>query len=85
MSITGRSSCNGDSGGPLIARELADDPWYQIGLVSFGTKNCGTDVPSVYTKVAAHISWIKSILKPWICIFQKIMEIQKLCLDTLKA
>ena len=62
--ITGRSSCNGDSGGPLIARELAGDPWYQIGLVSFGTKSCGTHVPSVYTKVAAHIPWIESKLKP---------------------
>ena len=50
-----KSSCNGDSGGPLIAREVADDPCYQIGLVSFGTRDCGTNIPPVYTKVAAHM------------------------------
>ena len=51
--VSGQDSCTGDSGGPLIFRELTDDPWYQIGIVSFSAGNkCGTKyLPGVYTKV----------------------------------
>ena len=66
--ISGKDSCNGDSGGPLIYREFADDPWYQIGLVSFGTSVCGGKggVPGVYTRVAEYMDWIESKLRPQI-------------------
>ena len=62
--ISGKDSCNGDSGGPLIYREYSDDPWHQIGLVSFGTKACGKGVPGVYTRVAEYMDWIESKLQP---------------------
>ena len=54
----GRDSCSGDSGGPIVSREFADDPWYQVGLVSYGTSKCGTGEPGVYTKIQGYINWI---------------------------
>merc|ERR1711971_800211 len=60
----GKDSCNGDSGGPLIYREYPDEPWHQIGLVSFGTSVCGGGVPGVYTRVAEYMDWIESKLRP---------------------
>ncbi|XP_053692140.1 CLIP domain-containing serine protease B15-like [Sabethes cyaneus] len=53
----GKDSCKGDSGGPLL--RLVGTVWYQVGVVSFGSKFCGTTgMPGVYTNVAKHIDWI---------------------------
>ena len=41
----GKDSCGGDSGGPLIQRARIGKPWFQVGVVSFGTKTCGIGVP----------------------------------------
>ena len=62
--FSGKDSCNGDSGGPLFAREITDDPWVQIGLVSYGTTTCGKGVPGVYTKVSYYMDWIDDHLEP---------------------
>lgn len=43
----GRDSCNGDSGGPLVSGGR------QIGLVSWGSTDCGGPLPAVYTHLAA--------------------------------
>ncbi|XP_011499751.1 PREDICTED: trypsin-like [Ceratosolen solmsi marchali] len=50
------SSCNGDSGGPLIANNQV------IGITSWGTVPCSGCTPSVYTKVSSYINWIKDII-----------------------
>ena len=64
MYLSDRDSCNADSGGPLVYREFTGDPWVQVGLVSFGNKNCGSKgFPGVYTKVAAFMDWIISKLE----------------------
>ena len=60
----GKDSCQGDSGGPLVYREFSTDPWYLVGLVSFGTKDCGNSVPGVYTRVAGYLDWIEQNLEP---------------------
>jgi len=60
----GKDSCNGDSGGPLFAREFSSEPWVQIGLVSFGTRNCARGVPGVYTRVTYYLPWIEKQLRP---------------------
>ena len=59
-------SCQGDSGGPLLLRDgnLADEPWYLIGIVSFGTSNCGIGAPAVYTKITNYLDWIEKNLRP---------------------
>ena len=42
-----RDTCNGDSGGALLARYLHRD--YIIGVVSFGPQKCGNGGPGYYT------------------------------------
>ena len=56
-----KDSCSGDSGGPLTYKKSTDQPFYQVGIVSFGPNICGEeDVPGVYTRVAAFTDWIAS-------------------------
>ena len=57
-----KDSCNGDSGGPLVTRVGPREPWYQIGIVSYGTFPCGQDLPGVYTKVSQYLDWINDHL-----------------------
>lgn len=57
-------SCKGDSGGPLVYKKGVDDPWYQVGIVSYGTKVCGIGLPGIYTRVSFYIPWIMENLKP---------------------
>ena len=60
----GRDSCNGDSGGPLVFQEFSSDPYYQVGIVSFGTKICGIGKPTIATRVTAFLEWIQANLEP---------------------
>ena len=63
-SISGQDSCTGDSGGPLVFREFSQDPWYQVGVVSFGYgEQCGSKFPGVYTKVGGYLDWIENNLE----------------------
>ena len=65
--FSGKDSCNGDSGGPLMVKEKEFGFFstvYQIGLVSSGTKYCGVGQPGIYTKVTSFLPWIKSKLQP---------------------
>ncbi|CAO1416410.1 unnamed protein product [Diamesa tonsa] len=64
---TGRDSCTGDSGGPLMRENLlSKDPhWYLVGLVSYGPIICGQlDFPGVYTRVDHYIDWIINKMEP---------------------
>ena len=61
---TGRDSCNGDSGGPLVTRASGTEtPWHQIGVVSFGTKECAKDEPGVYTRVVQFLDWMDCVMR----------------------
>lgn len=58
----GKDSCQGDSGGCLVAPE-SDGYWYQYGVVSWGY-GCGTaGVPGVYARVSSFTDWIKANMK----------------------
>ncbi|KAF2883691.1 hypothetical protein ILUMI_22474 [Ignelater luminosus] len=62
----GKDSCTGDSGGPLmhLHRTRDEENWYVIGLVSFGTAQCGREnSPAVYTRVPYFDEWILNTLK----------------------
>ena len=61
--FAGQDSCSGDSGGPLAYREFAGEPWYQVGLVSYGTSDCGIGKPGVYTKISGYLDWIDKNLE----------------------
>jgi secreted trypsin-like serine protease len=59
-----RTSCNGDSGGPLLVRQ-PDGSWLQVGIVSWGrepanaqTRCAHENLYSVYTRVSNYFDWI---------------------------
>uniref|UniRef100_A0A1I8QB24 Peptidase S1 domain-containing protein n=1 Tax=Stomoxys calcitrans TaxID=35570 RepID=A0A1I8QB24_STOCA len=52
----GRDTCQYDSGGALYAR---GERLFAVGIVSYGFA-CATDQPSVNTRVASHLKWIRS-------------------------
>ena len=56
----GKDACRGDSGGGVFFQGSQEAPWYVIGIVSFGDKNCGYGRPGVYTNITALIPWIKT-------------------------
>ena len=56
----GRSTCFGDSGGPLQCMS-SDGRWKLVGLTSF-SKGCARPrKPSVFTRVASLVKWINNI------------------------
>ncbi|XP_069700742.1 brachyurin-like [Periplaneta americana] len=56
----GQSTCNGDSGGPLIYGE-SDGLYTQVGIVSFGSSyGCEQGYPAVFTRVTSYLQWIES-------------------------
>jgi len=69
----GKDSCKGDSGGPIVinyvvpsTRSLDIDRessvWMQVGVISFGTNQCATGMPSGNTRLSKYINWIKENL-----------------------
>ncbi|NWW73524.1 CTRL protease, partial [Climacteris rufus] len=56
----GASSCQGDSGGPLVYH--TGNGWTLIGIVSWGTANCNTRTPAMYTRVSLFRNWIDTIV-----------------------
>ena len=65
--IKGKDSCGGDSGGPASyykGNVTDSEPWFQIGIVSHGPKQCGTHgVPGVYIRIDRFTDWIQQKLE----------------------
>ena len=64
----GKDSCRGDSGGGVFMRKGGQKaqvkgknipPWYLVGIVSFGSRDCGNGSAGIYTRVSEYIDWIK--------------------------
>lgn len=56
----GRSTCRGDSGGPII---LTNGTPTVVGIVSWGKKRCSGDgQPGVYTRVESYLPWIRQAM-----------------------
>uniref|UniRef100_A0A8C5X4Z4 Chymotrypsin like n=1 Tax=Malurus cyaneus samueli TaxID=2593467 RepID=A0A8C5X4Z4_9PASS len=53
-------SLQGDSGGPLVYR--TGNGWTLIGIVSWGTSNCNTRTPAMYTRVSQFRNWIDAVV-----------------------
>ena len=45
-------TCNGDSGGPLLAQR-ADGTWIEIGITNSGAADCSTGVPNFFARADA--------------------------------
>uniref|UniRef100_A0A3Q2PK44 Chymotrypsin-like elastase family member 3B n=1 Tax=Fundulus heteroclitus TaxID=8078 RepID=A0A3Q2PK44_FUNHE len=58
-----KSACHGDSGGPLNCKGR-DNRWYVEGVTSFvDGRGCNTPKrPTVFTRVASFIPWIKTFM-----------------------
>ena len=48
----------------MVFREFSADPYYQVGIVSYGTRICGIGKPTIATRVTAFLVWIHSNLEP---------------------
>ncbi|XP_017060674.1 melanization protease 1 isoform X2 [Drosophila ficusphila] len=66
LCVTGISgveeSCDGDSGGPLMA--IHRGATYAVGITSYGPPCNQTKWPGVYTKISRYLNWIQANLKP---------------------
>jgi len=64
MEEGGVSGCMGDSGGPLTWKDPSTSRTKLVGVVSFGSQNCGIpNAPSVFGKVTAVLPWIQKTTK----------------------
>jgi len=59
----GRDSCEGDSGGALVASAGGGAP-RQIGIVSSGIGCAAPSYPGLYTRVAPYAGWVRSVIAP---------------------
>lgn len=59
----GRSTCFGDSGGPLSCFQEATYRFVLIGATSYGASSDCTSKPSVYTRVPQYMKWISATLR----------------------
>ncbi|XP_022792362.1 chymotrypsinogen B-like [Stylophora pistillata] len=57
---TGTSTCEGDSGGPLICQD--NGYWVLQGITSFGAPSCSPHESSVYTRVNSFVNWIQATI-----------------------
>jgi secreted trypsin-like serine protease len=55
-------TCNGDSGGPLLARR-ADGTWVEIGITNTGAANCSTGVPNFFARADALSAWVGNAIQ----------------------
>ncbi|XP_017777350.1 PREDICTED: uncharacterized protein LOC108563242 [Nicrophorus vespilloides] len=76
-----KDTCRGDSGGALQKLNPDFSSAYDIyGITSFGSRNCASGFPSVFTRVSYYIDWIESIVfasdaKKW-----KFLQINRIAL-----
>ncbi|KAL7014975.1 hypothetical protein ACKWTF_016222 [Chironomus riparius] len=64
--VCGRSTtktgiCFGDSGGPYAVKEHCRN--ILVGIVSFGTADCESEYPDVFTRVSNYLDWINEVMK----------------------
>lgn len=55
------------SGGPIQEQDAKACVYHVLGVIAAGSFECGTKMPSIYTKVSAYIDWIESHVWPHDC------------------
>jgi hypothetical protein len=56
----GHDSCSGDSGGPLMVYQPAEDGWVQVGVVSWGIGCAEPYYYGVYARLSQFTDWLNS-------------------------
>jgi len=57
----GKSTCNGDSGGPLHLVDTSTGVYKQIGITSFGSSlGCEIGFHAAFTRTASYLEWIET-------------------------
>jgi len=59
-----KDTCDGDSGGPLLERNVLRGEWRLLAVVAGGSDlGCAIKgAPGLYTSIESHLSWIESIV-----------------------
>jgi secreted trypsin-like serine protease len=58
-----KATCRGDSGGPLLLFDSTSESWKQVGITSFGYKNCSAEGGiDVFTQVDKYRQFIDSTI-----------------------
>ena len=47
----------------MVTRTISGT-YYLAGIVSYGSKFCGSGVPAIYTRVSGFVDWIIDNLEP---------------------
>ena len=55
-------TCNGDSGGPLLAQR-AGGTWIEIGITNSGAADCSTGVPNFFARADSLSEWVASVIQ----------------------
>lgn len=58
---TGKDTCKGDAGGPLVCKPNGERYFKLAGLVSWGV-GCGEKRPAIYSNIANSVEWIKKTM-----------------------
>jgi len=64
---SGKDSCQGDSGRPLIVQKSGTNYFEQAGVVSWGIGCALPDYPGIYARVTSQLTWIKSKMTGTTC------------------
>ncbi len=58
----GKDTCDGDSGGPLLGRDVERGKWRMMAVIAGGAdRGCAVEgAVGIYTEVAPHLPWIES-------------------------
>ena len=62
----GMDSCGGDSGGPMMILRVegAALRWYAIGVLNYGSAECGIGLNAVHLRVFSYMDWILEHIQP---------------------
>ncbi len=59
------STCDGDSGGPLLAAARGGGRPVEVGITSFGEAGCSTEAPQFYTRADYIAPWVSRKIAAW--------------------